>query len=277
MKNLKYVLLTLFIFSAFWGQIFAYDLDLSVNKEIEQKYDSDKLNKDMKVNNANYSKAVPKSTPVFDNTTPTITKVQTAVAKVTQKEGIKIPSGTKFQVKSNASVSNWTGVNTLLTFTSTAPVYKTYITIPTGTTFKGVVFLTRGAQITGNGGLLEIKITSMQLNGKTIPIDGKITKAASKNIYFNKIKGARQYIAGVDKKINQGINFYKKARNISSKMSSNPVGTVLSPLPTLTGAAGSVLCTIASPVTGLIQKGKNISLPTGTTYEIKLMSDAYIN
>ena len=276
MKYLKNIIPILGVCLIFSGTAFAYDLDLSVNQEIEKKYDSDKLNQDMKVNNVNSNKTAPKNTPVFDNTSPVISKTAT-FTKIAENNGIKIPSGTKFQVKSNASVSNWSGVNTLLTFTSTAPVYKTYITIPVGTTFKGVVALSRGAQIAGNGGLLEIKITSMQLNGKTIPVEGKITKANSKNIYFNKIKGARQYLAGVDKKINQGINFYKKARNISTKMSSNPVGTILSPIPTITGAAGSVLCTVVSPITGLIQKGKNISLPSGTTYEIKLISDAYIN
>ena len=276
MKYLKNIIPILGVCLIFSGVAFAYDLDLSVNQEIEKKYDSDKLNQDMKVNNVNSNKTAPKSTPVFDNTSPVISKTAT-FTKIAENNGIKIPSGTKFQVKSNASVSNWSGVNTLLTFTSTAPVYKTYITIPVGTTFKGVVALSRGAQIAGNGGLLEIKITSMQLNGKTIPVEGKITKANSKNIYFNKIKGARQYLAGVDKKINQGINFYKKARNISTKISSNPVGTILSPIPTITGAAGSVLCTVASPITGLIQKGKNISLPSGTTYEIKLISDAYVN
>ena len=265
----------------------SYDLDTSVNKDIEKKYNSNKLNEDMKIKQQNTksskknnitNKTVPKSSPVFDNNTPSITKTSNAVSKTTvQKTGIKIPSGTKFSVKSNANISSWSGVNSLLTFTSTSPVYKSNITIPAGTAFRGVVTASHNGQVTGNGGLIKIKIISMTFGGKTIPIEGKITKANSKNIFFNNIKGARQYLQGVDNKITQGINFYKKARNLSAKMSSNPIGTILSPIPTVTGIVGSATCTITSPITGLTQKGKNISLSSGTVFEIKLVEDAYIN
>ena len=264
--------------------VLAYDLDTSVNSQIEQKYDSNKLNKDMKVNqtSTNSNNKPPKTTPVFDNSTPSVTKVTNTVtnkiSNITNlKAGAKIPSGTKFTVKSNVAVSGWSGVNSLLIFTSIENVYKSGVTIPSGTQFKGSITASHSGQVTGNGGLIKIKITSMTLNGKTISVEGKITKANSKNVFFNNIKGARQYLQGVDNKINQGITFYKKARNLSSQMSSNPVGTILSPLPTITGWVGSALCTVASPVTGLTQKGKNISLPSGTVYEIKLTQDAYIN
>lgn len=280
----KIFYLTLLILVYCCMPVFAYDLDTSVNSQIEQKYDSNKLNKDMKVNqtDTNLNNKPPKTTPVFDNSTPTVTKVTNTVknkiSNITNvKTGTKIPSGTKFTVKSNAAVSGWSGVNSLLTFSSTNAVYKSGITIPAGTQFKGVISASHSGQIAGNGGLIKIKITSMTLNGKTIPVEGKITKANSKNIFFNNIKGARQYLQGIDNKINQGINFYKKARNLSSQMSSNPLGTILSPLPTITGWLGSAVCTVASPVTGLTQKGKNISLPSGTVYEIKLTQDAYIN
>ena len=263
--------------------VYSYNLDTSVNSEIEQKYDANKLNKDMKVNQNNQAtkqisnKKPPKNTPVFYFFTPTVTKISNTISNiVTPKTGTKIPSGTKFTVKSNASISSWSGVNSLLTFTSTEPVYKN-IVIPAGTQFKGVISASHGGQITGNGGLIKIKITSMTLNGKTIAVEGKITKANSKNIFFNNIKGARQYLQGVDNKITQGINFYKKARNLSTKMSSNPVGTILSPIPTITGWLGSAVCTVTSPVTGLTQKGKNISIPSGALYEIKLTQDAFIN
>lgn len=261
--------------------VLAYDLDTTVNKEIEQKYDSNKLNQDMKVNqskNSSSSKKAPKTTPVFDNSTPVVSNVSTKITNNTNsKTSVKIPSGTKFVVKSNANVSSWSGVNSLLSFSSVSPVYKANITIPAGTTFKGVITASHNGQITGNGGLVKIKITTMVLNGRTIQIEGKITKANSKNVFFNNIKGARQYLQGVDKKISQGVNFYNKAKNLSAKMSSNPVGTVLSPIPTITGWLGSAVCTVTSPVTGLVQKGKNVSLPSGTQYEIKLTQDAYIN
>ena len=278
-----YKFLLLILLCIFCVPVFGYELDTSVNSQIEQKYDANKLNKDMKVNQNQGQKQIsnkkpPKGTPVFDNSATPVTKITNTVQNiVTQKTGTKIPSGTKFSVKSNASVSGWSGVNSLLTFTSTQPVYKSNIVIPAGTQFRGIIAASHGGQITGNGGLIKIKITSMSFNGKTITVEGKITKVNSKNVFFNNIKGARQYLQGVDNKITQGINFYKKARNLSSKMSSNPVGTILSPLPTITGWLGSAVCTVTSPVTGLTQKGKNISIPSGSLYEIKLTQDAYIN
>lgn len=283
------IFIIFFILTLVCGNIaYSYDLDTSVDTVIEKKYNSNKLNEDMSKmqpvqtktvsSSSSGSKTAPKSTPVFDNSTPNISKNNPKITtKVVRNSGIKIPSGTTFKVRSNASVSNWTKINNYLTFTTVAPVYKTYITIPVGTVFKGYVTATRAPQITGNGALLEITVKSMTLNGKTIPVEGKIIKANSKLVFFNNIKGQRQYLAGVDRKINQGVNFYKKARNISSKMSSNPVGTILSIIPTVTGWAGSAVCTLTSPVTGLVQKGKNVSLPSGTMYEIKLTQDAYIN
>ena len=286
--NKKLFLLTI-LFLNICLPVISYELDTSVNKEIEKKYESNKLNEDMKVKEKNttssknnmVNKSVPKLTPVFDNTTPSVVKNNNtnsnSIKTSTPKTGIKLSSGTKFIVKSNASVSSWSGVNSSFTFTSTAPVYKSNITIPTGTTFRGIISASHKGQMTGNGGLIKIKIISMNFNGKTIPIEGKITKANSKNIFFNNIKGARQYLQGVDNRITQGVNFYKKARNLSSQMSTNPVGTILSPLPTITGWVGSAVCTLTSPVTGLTQKGKNISLPSGTIFEIKLIEDVYIN
>lgn len=281
MKKVIFCVLTIFFITyLFCIPVFAYNLDTSVNSQIEKQYDSNKLNKDMNVqqNSVSSNNKPPKTTPVFDNSTPVVKKITNTVSNLTNtKSGIKLPSGTKFNVKSNIAVSGWSGVNSLLTFTSTESVYKSGVTIPSGTQFKGVITASHGGQMTGNGGLIKIKITNMILNGKSIPVEGKITKANSKNVFFNNIKGARQYLQGVDNKINQGISFYKKAKNLSSQMSSNPVGTVLSPLPLITGWLGSAICTVSSPVTGLTQKGKNISLPTGTIYEIKLIQDAYIN
>ena len=44
-------------------------------------------------------------------------------------------------------------------------------------TFKGIITASHAGQMTGNGGLIKIKITSMTFNGKTVQVEGKITKA----------------------------------------------------------------------------------------------------
>ena len=277
------------LFFALFPQIYvmAYNLDLSVNNEIQSKYDADKLNQDVqssspeqiikntKTKNVNVSKSssVPSSAPVFDNDNPQIT----ASNGNYKRNGIFIPKWTSFKVKSNQKISDSMNVNTFVSFTVTEPVHKKFITVQSGTVFHGIVSSVHKPQPTGNGGLVEINITSMTYNGQTYPANGKIIKANSELIFFNKIKGDRQYITGVKNKIKKAGNFYSKARQISNKLSSNPLGTVISPLPTLTGFVGGTAGTIMSPLTGLIEKGQNVSFPSGTSFEIRILNNIYVN
>lgn len=268
--------------------VFGYELDLSVNDEIEKKYDSNKLNQEMntstKTNKTSSkstklsNKTVPKTTPVFDiSSIPIISKIQNTVNRTASNLGMKLPSGTTFDVKSSIKLTDWSGVNTPITFTSINPVTKKLLTVPAGTTFKGKVALAHHGQLTGNGALIEIDITSMTLNGKTYPIEAKVTKVNSKNIFLNKIKGQRQYITGVKNKVQSGVAFYKKSRQISTNLSSTALGTIVSPLPTIAGFVGAAASTVASPVTGLLQKGSGITIPANSEFEIKLTQDVYLN
>lgn len=272
------IIAVMFMFSSV--KVSAYDLDTSVNSEIEQKYDSDKLNKDMGVNTSGQvrksSKKAPKTTPSFDNSTPSVSNSSAKSTSTQTKAGTKIPSGTKFIVKSNNAVSGSSGVNTMLSFTSTYGVYINGLTIPAGTVFKGYVENSHTSQITGNGGLIEIKIISMTFNGKTTQIEGKITKANSKNVFLNNIKGKRQYLTNVGNQLKKGVNIYNKIHNVSSVIPNNPVNKVLSPVSAVVGAAGTLTNTVISPVIAVFKKGQNISLPAGTTFEIKLTNDAYV-
>ena len=149
--------------------------------------------------------------------------------------------------------------------------------IPVGTIFKGYIENSHTGQITGNGGLIEIKVTSMTFNGKTYSINGKITKANSKNVFLNNIKGKRQYLSNVGKQLKKGVNIYNKVHSISSLIPNNPVNKFLSPVSAVIGAAGTVTNTVVSPVIAVFQKGQNISLPGGTVFEIKLTHDVYVD
>ena len=136
---------------------------------------------------------------------------------------------------------------------------------------------THTSQVTGNGGLVEVKVTSFVYNGKTVPINAVVTKVNGENIFFNRIKGARQYIAGVKSKISSATSAYQKGRSVSTKLASNPVGALISPLPTIGGFVAGTVGTVSSPLTALVQKGKDVNIPAGTLYEIKLIEAAYVN
>lgn len=278
---MKIKLLSVFIFLCCMP-VLAYNLDTSVDKDIQKKYNANKLNEDMKVsppktnNNTTEktTKSVPKAKLNFnEDTEKPVVNTETSVYK---QSGIRIPKWTSFKVKSNQKITNWLGVGNSVSFTTTAPVYKKHVTILSGTVFNGKIVKIHKPQMTGNGALVEVKIVSMIYNGKTYQVNGKITKANSELIFFNNIKGDRQYLCGVKNKIKSSTNFYKKSRNISNKLAQNPIGVIIAPFPTIVGFVGGTLGTVVSPVTGMLEKGKNISLPVGTSFEIKLLEDVYV-
>lgn len=249
----------------------AFELDMSVDEEIKKKYNSSKLEYEVL---PNLPKSVttttpPKSTPTYSTSVPNITKIDKTTA-------IKIPSRTKFKVKSNQTISDWSKEGASVSFTTTSPVYLKYLTIPSGTKLYGKIKSSHRPQMTGNGGQVEVEITGITYNGKTYETDGKVTKANSKNIFFNNIKGKRQYWKNVENKIDKGEKFYQKSRNVANKMANNPVFILLSPIPTLVGMVGCSVCTVLSPITAIPDKGGNISIPAGSSFELKLLEPAYV-
>ena len=265
----------------------ALELDMSVDEEIRKKYDSSKLentvlpplpkidnsqNKTTPINNTTTQQitSIPKVTPTYT------TEVKPQITPADKKAAIKIFRWTTFETKSNQKINNWLSVGSSVSFTTTAPVYKKNITIPTGTIFKGTITDVHKPQATGNGGLVVIKITSMTFNGKTYPVNAKITKANAKNIYLNNIKGQRQYWANAGKQVDKGEAFYQRARKTSTKLANNPIGIIISPIPTIVGVAGYTVNTAISPITSIFAKGGNVSIPTGSSFEIRLNESAYI-
>lgn len=284
MKKIVLLLFAILITSA---PVFSYELDTSVDAEIKEKYNSSKLSDEMlpqlpsnlknsaasPVSSQSAATSVPQTTPVFNASQVISTIKSNAFAK----SGKKIPRWTRFELKSDGKATSWFGLNTTVSFKSTKTVNNGVITIPAGTTFKGSVVESHSSQFAGNGGLLEIKITSLVYDGKTVPINAVITKVNGEHIFFNRIKGARQYLVGVKNKIKSATNVYQKGRAASKKLASNPIGTLISPLPTIGGFVVGAVGTVASPVTGLLQKGKDVNIPAGTLYEIRVIEDAYIN
>ena len=259
--------------------VLAFDLDMSVDDTIKKQYDTGKLEQDVLNNNINQSqkqsiknstsKSLPSATLDYSPTPMVITKADNVYTK-------KIPQWTTFTAKSNQAISGYSRKGTKVSFTTTENIYKKEVTIPAGTKFYGEIVNSHGAQSTGNGALVVLKITSMTYNGTTYQVRGKITKAKSKKIFFNNIKGQRQYIAGIGKQIDKGENFYKKTRRVSSKMSDNPILVILSPIPTLVGFVSYAGCTALSPITALTTKGGNLNLPAGSVFEIKLLDRVYV-
>lgn len=286
-KTFFKILLSIIAMQLVVNTALALELDMSVDEEIRKKYDSSKLentvlpplpkidnsqNKTIPINNTTTQQttSIPKVTPTYT------TEVRPQITPADKKAAIKIFRWTTFETKSNQKINNWLSVGSSVSFTTTAPVYKKNITIPTGTIFKGTITDVHKPQATGNGGLVVIKITSMTFNGKTYPVNAKITKANAKNIYLNNIKGQRQYWANAGKQVDKGEAFYQRARKTFTKLANNPIGILISPIPTIVGVAGYTVNTAISPITSIFAKGGNVSIPTGSSFEIRLNESAYI-
>lgn len=286
-KTFFKILLSIIAMQLVVNTALALELDMSVDEEIRKKYDSSKLentvlpplpkidnsqNKTTPINNTTTQQitSIPKVTPTYT------TEVRPQITPADKKAAIKIFRWTTFETKSNQKINNWLSVGSSVSFTTTAPVYKKNITIPTGTIFKGTITDVHKPQATGNGGLVVIKITSMTFNGKTYPVNAKITKANAKNIYLNNIKGQRQYWANAGKQVDKGEAFYQRTRKTSTKLANNPIGIIISPIPTIVGVAGYTVNTAISPITSIFAKGGNVYIPTGSSFEIRLNESAYI-
>ncbi len=272
LKKTLILILSLY-FTAF--PALALELDMSVDEEIKKKYNSSQLEYD-----------VLPSLPKVDSTTQSPPKTQLnyqtnmpapVITKIDPKDGIKISSGTKFTVRSNGQISDWQTRGANVSFTTTSPVYKKHVTIPTGTVFRGTVVNSHQPQPTGNGGLVVIKLNSMTYNGKTYNVNAKITKANYKKIFLNNMKGERKYWKGVSNRIDKGEAFYNKAKQKANKLAGNPVLIILAPIPAIVGLVGYSACTILSPFTALTTKGGHLSIPSGSTFEIKLLDSAYVH
>ena len=269
--------------------VFALDLDTSVDDEIRRTYDPSKLEQSLpslpktapsqntSPKNMPAPQTPPKSLPVTPDAKPQIgvKKFQNDF-KYDKSTAIRIKKGTKFRVKSNSVISDYLKEGARVSFTSVKPVTQRYVTITEGTRFTAVVKNSHMPQFTGNGGLIVLMVDSMTFNGQTRSVHAKITKANLKKIFFNNIKGKRAYWKGVAKQIDKGENFYKKTRRTSRKLADNPVGILISPIPTITGLLVYAVNFTGSPLFAIWYKGGRISIPAGSEFEIKLLEDVYL-
>ena len=277
----------------------ALELDLSVDEEIRKNYNPSKLEQENLPplpKTATPSKTVttkPKATSTTTTTTSAPPKTTPVVSEPARKKvnknlpgttltqddftAIKIKKGTKFRLKLNNLVSDYLREGAKVSFTSLTPVYQRYVTIPAGTVFTASVVDSHLPQITGNGGLVELKIETVQFRGRTYSAHGKVTKANHKKIFINNIKGKRQYWKGVANQVEKGHKFYKKTRETSKKLADNPVGVIISPIPTVVGVVAYVVNFAGSPVFSIGYKGGRVSIPAGSEFEIKLQEDVYLS
>ncbi len=188
---------------------------------------------------------------------------------------IKLKKGTKFKLRIKNSISDSTPRGTRISFVSVYPETSRYITIPSGTIFKGTVTNSHSPQLFGNGGLIELKVDEIVYNNAAYYIDTKVGIADYKRVYLNNIKGKQTYLKSMSRSSKPGKRFMKKMCGTSSKLTDGPE-MILIPVAILSGAVVYGMNLFMSPVLALFSSGGSIRIPSGSYFEIKLREDAII-
>ena len=266
-----------------------FEIDTSVDDEIRKKYDTDKIERDYGLpplpenlkqeindksktnsNNTNNTKPIIKTEELPKKQYATVTE------KKKLSQPINLKSGMKFNVRSISVITDKLHIGARVYFKLSEPIKTKYYSLPENTKFSGVVVNSHTPQITGNGGLVEIVIDDIIVEGNWKTINAKITKVNYKNIYLNIIKGKRQYLANVANTVSKGGKFYDKMYSHTRHLANNGITVILSPIPYIAGVATFAGYFILSPVCSFFSKGKSINIPSNTMFVIKLSQNVTI-
>lgn len=268
------------------------DIDASVDYEIRRKYNPNKIENDLlpslpnKLKNDKplqssedftkpYEKPVTKTTTVQQPTKQQVITQQHPKYK-SYGQTLALKRGTSFTIRNTSSISDRMTEGTKVYFKLPKPIKTKYFTLPENTRFVGVISDSHSPQLTGNGGLVVIRIEKLIINGRTQEVSGKVTKANYKRIYFNNIKGKRKYWSNLAKSIAPGKRFNDKMWKSTKKLASEGVTFIFSPFTLASGLIVFGANIVASPVIAIFSKGGSISIPADTAFRIKLTEDVTI-
>lgn len=280
MKLLRIVIITLVLLISCSGHAFSFDLDMTVEDDIRKNYNSSKLVKDTNTDDLEELPALPDKLKNSSNTkTPQVPKNSyTQTPTINLKQGnVKISKGTSFNVISTSTISDWQSSGTTVKFKTNQMINKKHYTIPKGTIFTGEIIESHQPQISCNGGLVVIRIQSMNYKGETVPVNAYVTKANGKMIFLNDIKGERKYLKTLWKKGAWGRSFFNRMLALTVNLGKDSATLVLTPFPFLYGTLCFGANAIISPITAFFEKGGHVSIPSGSAFKIKLLDDAYID
>ena len=271
---LRIVIITLFVMFFSIEHAACFDLDMTVDDDIRKNYNPSKLVKD-----TNTDSLPDLPSKLQNETTPKINNYEkyTPPKQVITTGNIKIPKGTTFNVVSNSQISDWQSKGAGVRFTLKSGVSGKGFSIPSGTIFLGEIVESHQPQITGNGGLVAINIMSMNCKGEIYPVNAYIIRANDKKVFFNDIKGERKYLKTMWKKGNWGRSVFNRMLSLTIKLGGDGSTMVLSPFPIAYGTICLGLNTLTSPICAFFNKGGHVNIVAGSSFRIKLISDAFIN
>lgn len=244
-----FILLLLICFSS--QCVFALQFDSSIDSDIRKNYNVEEL-------------------PKLPNVEPTKVEAKKEITtyNITGKT-YTIPSGTKIILISKDKISNWSAQGSKFSLLSQNQITtKEGIIIPSGSLFKGTITNSHAPQITGNGGLIELKIDEIYYNGLNSAIDTKVTLVNSKKVFKGKLKGQRKYLKNCIKAVKPGQKTFRVMKKAANVLLPYPIVNILSLVPLTIGTTTFLVNAAFSPIISIFMKGGSISIPEGTAFYV---------
>ena len=210
------------------------------------------------------------ATPPKTNPTSAPTVQNTSGTNKTYR-AITIKKGKKIKVVNSKALSDTMPKGTSITFASTSN--NKQINLPQNTVFKGTVIDSHSPNLTGNGGLLVIKVNQIYFNGGWYPVNANIALANQKKVFFNNIKGKRMYFKNAKAKTAFGKKTYDKMWEKTKKYFKPGIEILITPITFLTGAVVYATNIAVSPILAIFTKGGKLTIPQNSAFEIKFLED----
>lgn len=185
-----------------------------------------------------------------------------------------LAKGTEIRVVNQSKIDDYLCEGQEIIFISTQDISTAYIKLPKGTKYKARVVDSHRPQITCNGGLVGLRIMSVNANGLSQPINAGIINVNNNDIYFSNLKGKRTYIKNVSKKAKWGQNKFKEWSKTAHELANDGAWIIVSPVPYVGGCVLAAASTVSSPITALFAKGEHVNIPANTAFTIKLYENA---
>ena len=238
----------------------AVEFDSSVDENIRKDYDVENL------------PALPKASPTSSKDSPDVKRVYNTTGKVHV-----LKRGTRIVLVSKSTIADWSQRGAKVSFALEQGITASDGTIiPAGTIVKGTVTDSHRPQLSGNGGLVELKIDEIYFNGVMSKIETKLASANSRRVFLGNIKGERRYWRNFSKAMTPGRNVFGAMQTCASVMMPIPVVNIFSIIPLTGGAIVYSANAVVAPVISLFTLGGSLSIPAGSIFEIKMTKNCEI-
>ena len=216
--------------------------------------------------------ACPVSNDYLFHKTGTVEAFKSAYKCLYGKEltAVILERGRKFEVKSLQSMSFKSSSGTEVVFESIYPERLFLDKDPAKLRFKGKVIKNKPPRKGGGSGTLKVKITGIQVENVTYPIEAYISKMNKKNVMFGAVAVPSKYKENLADTVNNGTinNYYNM--DPCNKVHDECVSAAAKPFYFLTGAVLQTADLFIAPIIAFFAPGNEFYIPEGTEFEIKL-------